>query len=160
MPMAGGTAKTRFCQTLKAMYGLSTQATSKAGIGTGKCIEFQNQKRFSSASLRASWKSAWYGYISSHPSQPGGVSISYGLGNAELVFAGAAIVLSSVGVRPVYKHGMAPSTMRIVRQTTLGGPEVLEVVDAERPEPIPTEVLVRVRAAGVNPVDWKTRERG
>jgi NADPH:quinone reductase-like Zn-dependent oxidoreductase len=50
--------------------------------------------------------------------------------------------------------------MRIVRQTTLGGPEVLEVVDAERPEPIPTEVLVRVRAAGVNPVDWKTRERG
>jgi NADPH:quinone reductase-like Zn-dependent oxidoreductase len=55
---------------------------------------------------------------------------------------------------------MAPSTMRIVRQTTLGGPEVLEVVDAERPEPIPTEVLVRVRAAGVNPVDWKTRERG
>jgi NADPH:quinone reductase-like Zn-dependent oxidoreductase len=28
------------------------------------------------------------------------------------------------------------------------------------PEPGPTEVLVRVTAAGVNPVDWKTRERG
>ena len=26
------------------------------------------------------------------------------------------------------------------------------------PEPIPTEVLVRVHAAGVNPVDWKTRK--
>ena len=26
--------------------------------------------------------------------------------------------------------------------------------------PIPTEVLVRVTAAGINPVDWKTRERG
>ena len=31
---------------------------------------------------------------------------------------------------------------------------------SRRPEPAPTEVLVRVRAAGVNPVDWKTRARG
>ncbi len=50
--------------------------TSNAGIGTGKCIEFQNQKRFSSTSRRPSAKSAWYGYISSQPSHPGGVSIS------------------------------------------------------------------------------------
>jgi len=41
-----------------------------------------------------------------------------------------------------------------------GGPEVLELRDVERPEPIPTEVLVRVIAAGVNPVDWKTRQGG
>jgi NADPH:quinone reductase-like Zn-dependent oxidoreductase len=41
-----------------------------------------------------------------------------------------------------------------------GGPEVLEVKEVERPNPIPTEVLVRVTAAGINPVDWKTRERG
>ena len=33
-------------------------ATSNAGIGTGKCIEFQNQNRLSSASRRASAKSA------------------------------------------------------------------------------------------------------
>src|SRR5580692_6091718 len=58
------------------------QATSKADIGSGKCIEFQNQKRFSSFSRRAGAKKAWYGYISSQPSQPGGVSIEYGLGNA------------------------------------------------------------------------------
>ncbi len=50
--------------------------------------------------------------------------------------------------------------MRAIRQETLGGPEVLELVDAPTPEPAPTEVLVRVRAAGVNPVDWKTRARG
>src|ERR671911_707827 len=42
----------------------------------------------------------------------------------------------------------------------LGGPEVLEVKEVERPKPIPTEVLVRVTAAGINPVDWKTREHG
>ena len=58
MPIAGGTAKTRFCQAPTAWYGASMQATSNAGIGTGKCIEFQNQNRFSSASRRASANSA------------------------------------------------------------------------------------------------------
>ncbi len=41
-----------------------------------------------------------------------------------------------------------------------GGPEVLERREVERPEPLPTEVLVRVVAAAVNPVDWKTRAGG
>jgi NADPH:quinone reductase-like Zn-dependent oxidoreductase len=50
--------------------------------------------------------------------------------------------------------------MRAIRQRALGGPEVLELVEVPLPEPAPTEVLVRVTAAGVNPVDWKTRERG
>jgi NADPH:quinone reductase-like Zn-dependent oxidoreductase len=44
--------------------------------------------------------------------------------------------------------------------TALGGPEVLELQEVERPEPIPTEVLVRITAAGINPVDWKTRQHG
>jgi len=47
--------------------------------------------------------------------------------------------------------------MRIITQATFGGPEVLELGEAPVPTPLPTEVLVRVRAAGVNPVDWKTR---
>jgi NADPH:quinone reductase-like Zn-dependent oxidoreductase len=51
-------------------------------------------------------------------------------------------------------------TMRIIRQETLGGPEVLEVIEAPSPDPAPTEVLVRLGAAGVNPVDWKVRSRG
>jgi NADPH:quinone reductase-like Zn-dependent oxidoreductase len=37
---------------------------------------------------------------------------------------------------------------------------VLELVEVPRPSPIPTEVLVRTVAAGVNPVDWKSRARG
>jgi NADPH:quinone reductase-like Zn-dependent oxidoreductase len=48
--------------------------------------------------------------------------------------------------------------MRAISQDEFGGPEVLRVVEVERPEPLPTEVLVRVHAAGVNPVDYKTRE--
>jgi NADPH:quinone reductase-like Zn-dependent oxidoreductase len=50
--------------------------------------------------------------------------------------------------------------MRAIRQSVLGGPEVLEEVVVERPSPGPSEVLVRVRAAGVNPTDWKHRATG
>jgi NADPH:quinone reductase-like Zn-dependent oxidoreductase len=50
--------------------------------------------------------------------------------------------------------------MRAVRQHELGGPEVLLVEEVPKPEPMPTEVLVRVAAAGVNPVDWKVRAGG
>ena len=50
--------------------------------------------------------------------------------------------------------------MRIIRQHVLGGPEVLQLEEAPRPEPGPGEVLVRQAAAGVNPVDWKVRARG
>ena len=38
-----------------------------------------------------------------------------------------------------------------------GGPEVLELREVERPAPAPGEVLIRVAAAGVNPVDTQVR---
>jgi NADPH:quinone reductase-like Zn-dependent oxidoreductase len=47
--------------------------------------------------------------------------------------------------------------MRAVRVERFGGADVLTLATVDRPEPIGTEVLVRVHAAGVNPVDWKTR---
>jgi NADPH:quinone reductase-like Zn-dependent oxidoreductase len=47
--------------------------------------------------------------------------------------------------------------MRAIVQHSFGGTEVLELGETPRPEPLPTEVRVRVEAAGVNPVDWKTR---
>ncbi len=47
--------------------------------------------------------------------------------------------------------------MRAITQTEFGGPEVLTLSDLPKPTPLPTEVLVRVHAAGINPVDWKTR---
>lgn len=43
--------------------------------------------------------------------------------------------------------------MRAVRVRSAGGPEVLRVEEAPDPVPGPGEVLVRVRAAGVNPVE-------
>ena len=49
-------------------------------------------------------------------------------------------------------------TMKTVCIYSYGGPEVLSYEDAPRPHPGPGEVLVRVHAAGINPVDWKIRE--
>ncbi|MGI5240593.1 NADP-dependent oxidoreductase [Dactylosporangium sp. CA-139066] len=42
---------------------------------------------------------------------------------------------------------------RVVRFERFGGPEVLRVVEEDRPEPGEGAVLVRVRAAGLNPVE-------
>ncbi|WP_042386936.1 NADP-dependent oxidoreductase [Streptacidiphilus melanogenes] len=47
--------------------------------------------------------------------------------------------------------------MRAVIQQSFGGPEVLRVVETERPKPRSGEVLVRVRASSVNPVDLAVR---
>jgi NADPH:quinone reductase-like Zn-dependent oxidoreductase len=57
------------------------------------------------------------------------------------------------------KSGGAKSqTMKAIRIHNYGGPEVLHYEDAPRPKPQAGEVLVRVLAAGVNPIDWKVRE--
>jgi NADPH:quinone reductase-like Zn-dependent oxidoreductase len=48
--------------------------------------------------------------------------------------------------------------MRAVSFRRFGGPEVLEIVDLPDPHPGPGEVRIAVRAAGVNPSDWKKRE--
>ncbi|WP_236795547.1 NADP-dependent oxidoreductase [Amycolatopsis sp. GM8] len=47
--------------------------------------------------------------------------------------------------------------MRVITQYRYGGPEVLTVVDAPVPRPLPTEVLVRVKAIGLNPLEARLR---
>jgi NADPH:quinone reductase-like Zn-dependent oxidoreductase len=51
-------------------------------------------------------------------------------------------------------------TMKAVSQDELGGPEVLKVVALPVPEPGVSEVLIRVHAAGVNPIDGAQRQTG
>ncbi|WP_397427919.1 NADP-dependent oxidoreductase [Pseudolysinimonas sp.] len=49
------------------------------------------------------------------------------------------------------------ATMRAMAMTQAGAPEVLALTDVERPVRVNAELLVRVVAAGVNPIDAKTR---
>ncbi|MFC3995218.1 NADP-dependent oxidoreductase [Nocardiopsis sediminis] len=48
--------------------------------------------------------------------------------------------------------------MKAVVYRSYGGPEVLEVAEVPDPKVGPDSVLVSVKAAAVNPVDWKMRE--
>lgn len=47
--------------------------------------------------------------------------------------------------------------MRAITQNTVGGPEVLEITEQPAPQLKAGEVLIRVKAAGVNPVDAAVR---
>ena len=53
---------------------------------------------------------------------------------------------------------MRETTMRAARFHEYGPAENLRVEDVERPRPQAGQVLVRVHAAGVNPLDWKIRK--
>jgi NADPH:quinone reductase-like Zn-dependent oxidoreductase len=48
-------------------------------------------------------------------------------------------------------------TMRAIEMRVFGGPEVLQMEEVPRPEIRKNEALIRVRDAGVNPIDWKLR---
>lgn len=55
---------------------------------------------------------------------------------------------------------IAQATMRAIAAPSWGAPDVLESVTIPRLQPGPTEILVAVHAAGVNPTDWKSRASG
>jgi NADPH:quinone reductase-like Zn-dependent oxidoreductase len=52
---------------------------------------------------------------------------------------------------------MTGKMMQAIRYHQYGGPEVLQLEQMARPVPLAGEVLIRVHAAGVLPVDWKIR---
>src|SRR5437879_12319029 len=68
-------------------------------------------------------------------------------------------IIKHTGATSEKKSASATSqTMTAIRIHNYGGPEVLHYEDAPRPQPQAGEVLIRVPAAGVNPIDWKVRE--
>jgi len=50
--------------------------------------------------------------------------------------------------------------MKAMIITAFGGPEVFQAADWPKPVPQATELLVRIHATALNPVDWKIREAG
>src|ERR1700709_1447114 len=53
--------------------------------------------------------------------------------------------------------GYATPMVKAFGYSSNGGPDVQEFLDQVMPTPMPGELLVEVRTAGVNPVDWKIR---
>lgn len=47
--------------------------------------------------------------------------------------------------------------MKAIKIYEFGGPDVLRYEDIPKPQPGPGEILIRIIAAGVNPIDWKIR---
>ena len=71
-----------------------------------------------------------------------------------VLFLGAALICLCSVVARAQSSG---PTMKAIVVHNYGGPEVLKYEDAQRPEPKDDQILVRVIAAGVNPVDGMIR---
>lgn len=61
------------------------------------------------------------------------------------------------GFAPYDSRSLMPEEMQAIRVHEHGNPSVLRYESAERPEPAADELLVRVRGAGLNPVDAAAR---
>jgi NADPH:quinone reductase-like Zn-dependent oxidoreductase len=74
---------------------------------------------------------------------------------AALALAACAIVLSyEASCDPPAAAPSSSAQMKAVVSRCYGSSEVLELVEVPKPAPADHELLVRVRAAGVNPLDW------
>ncbi|MDJ0812431.1 MAG: NAD(P)-dependent alcohol dehydrogenase [Woeseiaceae bacterium] len=72
-----------------------------------------------------------------------------------LVVAAAGFTLSyTADCEPYPGVSSGEASMKAFTYTCYGSPDVLEFSDVPKPEPGANEVLVKVRAAGVNPYDW------
>lgn len=71
-----------------------------------------------------------------------------------LLFSTVALVIGYTADCPPAAEAASGSTMKAVVSRCYGGPEVLEYADVPLPVPKKDEVLVKVHAAGVNPLDW------
>jgi NADPH:quinone reductase-like Zn-dependent oxidoreductase len=77
------------------------------------------------------------------------------LGLVAIAVASLALVLShdaACGAAPSLPASAQP--MKAIAYRCYGPPTVLKVEDMEKPSPKDNEVLVRVRAASINPLDW------
>ncbi len=66
----------------------------------------------------------------------------------------AVTLAYDAGCEPVTPAPAGEETMQAIVYSCYGGPEVLELATVKKPVPGDEQVLVRVHAASVNPLDW------
>ncbi|MGI9234067.1 MAG: NAD(P)-dependent alcohol dehydrogenase [Woeseiaceae bacterium] len=88
------------------------------------------------------------------------MKLRYKIINGFLALLGLAILALAITISYTSECTPPPSvsadadTMKAVVSRCYGGPEALEYLDVEKPRPGPTEVIVEVKAAAVNPLDY------
>lgn len=88
------------------------------------------------------------------------MKLRYKIGIGFLLFITLAILALGVAVSydeecpPPARTSVTPDTMKSVRYYCYGAPEVLRLENIEKPSIANNEILVKVHAAGVNPLDW------
>ena len=88
------------------------------------------------------------------------MKLRYKLMNGVLVVVAVAILVLALVLSHNTACGPTPAvaagteTMKAVVYHCYGSPDVLEFGDVEKPAPADNEVLVKVHAASVNPLDW------
>jgi NADPH:quinone reductase-like Zn-dependent oxidoreductase len=90
---------------------------------------------------------------------PGKIT-AFRIGNTGKIFDVSIVDLRWGRAIPCQETGK-DAAEKIMKAKTIrhyGGPEVLTLEEVGRPEPGEHELVIRVRAAGVNPIDWKVRE--
>lgn len=76
----------------------------------------------------------------------------------KMAIVGLALALVSGFAASAAPAQGQPATMKAVQMHEFGGSTVLKYEDVPAPKPAAGEVLIRVKAASVNPVDWKLRD--
>ena len=88
------------------------------------------------------------------------MKLRYKIINGFLAFLGLAVLALAITLSYTAECTPPPSvdsgadTMKAVVSRCYGGPEALEYLDVEKPTPGPKDVLVKVEAAAVNPLDY------
>lgn len=88
------------------------------------------------------------------------MKLRYKIANGVLIIL--VVAISALAVVLSYDSACEPAppvadgteTMKAVVYSCYGSPDVLELADVEKPTPADDEVLVRIQAAAVNPLDW------